>query len=131
MHKAPAALAALSLALLTSAHAADASPEVADKLARQIDQMQQQLDAMKQELARVKAQNDALAAAQARAAAAPAPAPVVAAAPAPISAIPPNLGLWGYGEMYYTHPTKDKSLTQADLARAVFGIGYKFDERTS
>ena len=133
MNITPAALAALSLALLTSAHAADASPEVADKLARQIDQMQQQLDAMKQELARVKAQNDALAAAQAKAAAAPtpAPAPVVAAAPAPVSAIPPNLGLWGYGEMYYTHPTKDKSLTQADLARAVFGIGYKFDERTS
>ena len=133
MKNTPVALAALTLCLLGSAHAADASPDVAGKLAQQIDQMQQQLDAMKQELARVKAQNDALAAAQAKAAAAPAPAPapVVAAAPAPAMAISPNLGLWGYGEIYYTRPTKDKSQTQADLARAVFGIGYKFDERTN
>ena len=133
MKNTPVALAVLSLCLLSSAHAADTTPDIADKLAQQINQMQQQLDAMKQELARVKAQNDALAAAQAKAAAAPAP--VVAAAPAPapapVSAISPNLGLWGYGEIYYTHPTKDKSLTEADLARAVFGIGYKFDDRTS
>ena len=136
MNKTSVALAALSLCLLTSAHAADTSPDIADKLAQQINQMQQQLDAMKQELARVKAQNEALAAqqaAQAKAIATPAPAPVAAAAPAPTiaSAISPNLGIWGYGEIYYTHPTKDKSLTEADLARAVFGIGYKFDDRTS
>ena len=133
MNKTSVALAALSLSLLASAHAADTSPDIADKLAQQINQMQQQLDAMKQELARVKAQNDALAAAQAKAAAAPAPAmaPAVTAAPAPAMAISPNLGLWGYGEIYYTRPTKDKSRTQADLARAVFGICYKFDERTS
>jgi hypothetical protein len=137
MKNTPVALAVLSLCLMASAHAADTSPAIADKLAQQITQMQQQLDAMKQELARVKAQNDALAQqqqAQAKAiAATPAPAPVLAAAPAPapVSAISPNLGLWGYGEIYYTHPTKDKKDTQADLARAVFGIGYKFDERTS
>jgi hypothetical protein len=40
------------------------------------------------------------------------------------------LNLWGYGEMYYTDPLKDGSLAQADLARAVFGIGYEFDDRT-
>ena len=133
MKNTPVALAVLSLCLLGSARAADVSPDLADKLAQQIGQMQQQLDSMKQELARVKAQNDALAAAQARAAAVPAP--VVAAAPAPApaptSGISPNLGLWGYGEIYYTNPTHDHSLATADLARAVFGIGYKFDERTS
>ena len=123
----PVAIAALTLGLLNSAQAADTTPDIAEKLAQQIGQMQQQLDAMKQELARVKAQNDALAAAQARAAAAPAPAP----APAPASAISPNLGIWGYGEIYYTHPTRDAKQTQADLARAVFGLGYKFDDRTS
>ena len=64
MKNTPVALAVLSLCLLGSAHAADASPDVADRLAQQINQMQQQLDAMKLELARVKAQNDALAAAQ-------------------------------------------------------------------
>jgi len=131
MKNTPVAIAALSLFLLTSAQAADTPPDIAEKLAQQIGQMQQQLDAMKQELARVKAQNDALAAAQAKAAAAPAPVVATAPAPAPASAISPNLGLWGYGEIYYTNPTHDHSLATADLARAVFGIGYKFDERTS
>ena len=41
-----------------------------------------------------------------------------------------NLKLWGYGEVYYTRPTHDGKETQADLARAVFGIGYTFDDRT-
>jgi hypothetical protein len=38
--------------------------------------------------------------------------------------------LWGYGEVYYTRPTHDNERAQADLARAVFGIGYSFDART-
>jgi hypothetical protein len=38
--------------------------------------------------------------------------------------------LWGYGEVYYTHPTHDNTRSQADLARAVFGIGYTFNPRT-
>jgi hypothetical protein len=41
-----------------------------------------------------------------------------------------NVRLWGYGEIYYTHPTRGPGKTQADLARAVFGIGYSFDDRT-
>jgi hypothetical protein len=41
-----------------------------------------------------------------------------------------GLRLWGYGEVYYTHPTSDPSKAQMDLARAVFGIGYRFDPRT-
>jgi hypothetical protein len=41
-----------------------------------------------------------------------------------------GLRLWGYGEIYYTHPTHDRSQSQFDLARAVFGIGYRFDPRT-
>jgi type II secretory pathway pseudopilin PulG len=42
----------------------------------------------------------------------------------------PNLRLWGYGEVYYVNPVNDRSQTIMDLARAVFGIGYKFDDRT-
>jgi hypothetical protein len=38
--------------------------------------------------------------------------------------------LWGYGEIYYTDPLHDRDRAQADLARAVFGIGYTFDSRT-
>jgi len=41
-----------------------------------------------------------------------------------------NLRLWGYGELYYSRPTRDTGRTTADLARAVFGIGYRFDDRT-
>jgi hypothetical protein len=41
-----------------------------------------------------------------------------------------NLRLWGYGELYYTRPTRDARKAEADLARAVFGIGYSFDSRT-
>ncbi len=41
-----------------------------------------------------------------------------------------NVHLWGYGEIYFTRPSRDTSKTQADLARAVFGIGYSFDSRT-
>ncbi|HEV2284879.1 MAG TPA: porin, partial [Steroidobacteraceae bacterium] len=41
-----------------------------------------------------------------------------------------GLKLWGYGEAYYTDPTHDGQRAQADLARAVFGIGYTFNERT-
>jgi hypothetical protein len=41
-----------------------------------------------------------------------------------------DLKLWGYGEIYYTRPTHDEKESQADLARAVFGIGYVFDDRT-
>jgi len=41
-----------------------------------------------------------------------------------------GLKLWGYGEVYYTRPTNDEKQAQADLARAVFGIGYTFDSRT-
>jgi hypothetical protein len=41
-----------------------------------------------------------------------------------------DLKLWGYGEIYYTRPSHDVKESQADLARAVFGIGYQFDSRT-
>jgi cell division protein FtsB len=64
----------------------------------------------------------------------PANASALPAAGTPVSTslgpVGSGLRLWGYGELYYTHPVHDTSQTQADLARAVFGIGYKFDDRT-
>jgi Phosphate-selective porin O and P len=41
-----------------------------------------------------------------------------------------NLRLWGYGEVYYMNPTEVRRETTMDLARAVFGIGYRLDDRT-
>jgi len=42
-----------------------------------------------------------------------------------------RLRLWGYGEIYYTRPTRRPQDSQADLARAVFGIGYAFSDGTT
>jgi phosphate-selective porin len=41
-----------------------------------------------------------------------------------------SVRLWGYGELYYTRPSRVPARAQADLARAVFGIGYAFDAKT-
>jgi len=60
----------------------------------------------------------------------PASAPA-ASTPGEVVGAPGNgLRLWGYGEIYYTHPTGELGEARFDLARAVFGIGYRFDERT-
>jgi len=53
-----------------------------------------------------------------------------APSPAGLPPLAEGLRLWGYGEVYYSSPTDNRSQTQADLARAVFGIGYAFDDRT-
>src|SRR4029077_2861694 len=38
--------------------------------------------------------------------------------------------IFGYGEANYENYPRNRSQTQADLARAVIGLGYRFDERT-
>src|SRR5580698_6290878 len=48
----------------------------------------------------------------------------------PLATLAQNIKLWGYGEVYYMNPVHDRERAQADLARAVFGIGYSFDSRT-
>ena len=42
----------------------------------------------------------------------------------------PGATIFGYGEANYENYPRNKSQTQADLARAVIGLGYRFDERT-
>lgn len=58
------------------------------------------------------------------------PAATAVTGPAAAGAAFSNVRLWGYGELYYTRPTRDPGKAKADLARAVFGIGYSFDSRT-
>ena len=51
----------------------------------------------------------------------------------PFSTLPsdaPAATIFGYGEVNYENYPRNKSQTQADLARAVIGFGYRFDERT-
>jgi Phosphate-selective porin O and P len=123
-----AALAMSAVMLPLAVRAADTPPTDAEKkLEQQIDQMQQQLLEMKSQLQGLKKQNDALAEQQQQQAQ---QVQQVAAAAQPQSGISPNLSLWGYGEIYYTHPTHETTRTTTDLARAVFGIGYRFDDRT-
>jgi hypothetical protein len=129
--------AVLSLAALAClprpSTAADAPPntDAVQRLERRLDDLQREMAAMKTEIQQLRAENQALGLAQQQ----QATQSQVAAdganpSKAPSGGISENLSLWGYGEIYYTHPTHVPSDTQFDLARAVFGIGYRFDERT-
>ncbi|HEY4970448.1 MAG TPA: porin [Steroidobacteraceae bacterium] len=127
----------LATSLLAAAATAAADPAAPDtaareqKLERHVEELAEQLQQLQAELKALRTQD--VAAATARAAPPPAPPPPV---PAPVMAAPAasspfgNLSLWGYGEVYYTRPTHDSTRSEFDLARAVFGIGYRFDDRT-
>ena len=61
------------------------------------------------------------------------PLPYAMAPGNPFSTLPagaPAATIFGYGEVNYESYPRNKSQTQADLARAVIGFGYRFDERT-
>jgi hypothetical protein len=125
-------LAALTC-LTRPATAADEPPstDVVQRLERRLDDLQREMAAMKREIQQLKAENQALGLAQQQQAMqAQVAAGGATPSKAPSGGISENLSLWGYGEIYYTHPTHEPSATQFDLARAVFGIGYRFDDRT-
>jgi hypothetical protein len=134
--------ALLAATLLSSRALADGAADAA-----RITQLGDALARTQAQLQELVQENRALRAAQERfeselhqlAAAAVAPAAAGAAVPPAVSPLPASRAvaaagesprLWGYGEMYYAAPTPAGSHAQADLARAVFGLGYSFDERT-
>jgi hypothetical protein len=144
---AQAAAIALALALATArAAAADPSPPAApassaaaasadrvQQLGERLNQLLQMVQQLDGELQSLKAENQALKAQQSQTRAAvdevraqPQVAAQAQAQPHPLD----KISLWGYGEIYDTNPVHDRSLAQADLARAVFGIGYQFGEHT-
>jgi hypothetical protein len=107
----------------------------------QLQQLAEENRSLRERLARIeRAQATGALAAPSATASPGVPAPAAAdssalptpAAPSTLSAAPLAAGvrLWGYGEMYYIDPTRDRNQARADLARAVFGLGYSFDERT-
>lgn len=110
------------------------SPKSSEQL--QIDLLQQQLQAVQAQMKQLAEQNQLLlqkmqqlassTSAPPSSTLSPLPATPSSAPESPLS----NLKLWGYGELYYADPTHDARKAQADLARAVFGIGYQFDSRT-
>jgi len=123
---------------------AAASPDV-ETLQRKVETMSQQLEELKAQLKQLQSQGKTPAEAQGQPPS-PGAEPAKSAEPVQAKAQPPapmpeergpselsrwdKVSLWGYGEIYYMRPTQDVSQTTADLARAVFGIGYQFDPNT-
>lgn len=151
--KTPIALAAAAIAassfIATPAAAAppaDTARKV-DRLQDEINTMAQQLQEMKRQLLELKQENKQLRGQQAETAKqteqtvtqqkelqtqvtaatqAAQSAQSAATKPSPLD----NVSLWGYGELYYARPTSKPQDTRADLARAVFGLGYQFNDTT-
>ncbi|MDB5967775.1 MAG: porin [Hydrocarboniphaga sp.] len=130
-------LTAISLAAALFAAPAHAAPD-ADALAQKLDALAAQVQAMQKEIAELKAQNEALAAQQ-EAGAKPTTAGTSTAASAAsghagaataAASDEKQLSIYGYGEIAYNHYDHDSSRTQADLSRAVFGFGYRFNDST-
>ena len=104
------------------------TPAFADEAALQtkIDKLSAELDALKSEVKNLHSQTEAIATQQETASAAPANSSTTPTSEAKTN----GATLWGYGEIKYNRPTDNTSATQIDLARAVFGIGYRFDDKT-
>jgi len=100
------------LCLAFPAHADEAD------LQQRIEQLSTELDRLKQEMQEMNSRTEAIADQQEE---------TMANASADTGSA---VSLWGYGEINYNRPTSDGSQAQMDLRRAVFGIGYQFDEAT-
>ncbi|HET8705371.1 MAG TPA: hypothetical protein VFM46_03630, partial [Pseudomonadales bacterium] len=86
-------------------------------LKSQVDALSKQLNQVQQELKEVKSQNEALATQQENALSAS-------------KSKADNLRVTGYGEVVYSRPTNMSEYTKADLARAVFSLNYRYDDKT-
>jgi hypothetical protein len=127
-----------TLVLLAAALFGAGTASAADATAseqQQIDALQRQLQAVQSQLLQLVEQNKLLLQKLQQVE----PLTGQAAVPAMTTASPvpsnggaafSNVRLWGYGELYYTRPSRVPAKAQADLARAVFGIGYSFDAST-
>ncbi len=125
-------LALLMAALLSSpcSYADDA------ELRARIERLESEVQALTAALKRVNSKTEAIAIQQESAASAlnnaSAPGNTATSMPSPAE-LPgsayTNTTVYGYGEINYNHP-RDSSHAQADLRRAVFGFGHRFDEDT-
>ena len=104
------------VAFASVAAAADdpaASESSAEGLPQQLQRLSQEQERLQARLEELEAQSAA------------GPPPAAERPPSPLD----NLAFWGYGEAYYTHPVHDGARTEADLYRAVIGIGYQIQDR--
>jgi hypothetical protein len=138
------ASATLAFSWIPSARADEAA------LQARIDDLAAQLEAVRVELQKLRAQQPQPGT-PAPTASAPSQAPVAvkpavandtgAQTPLPYAMAPaspfansnpesPATTIFGYGELNYQNYTRNHQQTQADLARAVIGLGHRFDENT-
>lgn len=92
------------------------------ELLQRIEKLAAELEKVKSELAATKQKTDTVEKRQETIAAAPASQGSASGAPQTV--------VTGYGEINYTHPTKDASASQTDVRRAVIGIQHRFDDKT-
>ncbi len=136
------AIAGLLPGAVLAASQADADAAAAQRQ-RRIEELERTLQSVQQQLQELKQQNEELATQQRQQAAeqqrqaaelqqqrAQREQLAAAAGQSSGGGLSDKLNIWGYGEAYYMHPVHDTSQNQFDLARAVFGIGYRFDDRT-
>jgi len=107
-----ASVAALVVTVTPVVSVADSNPDLEQK----VQQLSSELDRVKTQLDEIKTQNEALAEQQ--------------EVTGKQGSGADNLHVSGYGELTYTRPTHQKEITKADLARAVVGFGYRFDNKT-
>jgi hypothetical protein len=143
----PRIVVASALLAISAGHASYAAPPSSpdvDKLDAKLEVLAQMVDSLRSEVRELRAENASLKASQvqqqatvtstreaqatlqSQLSATTAAIEKTEARPRPLE----NVSLWGYGEIYNMNPVHDSNLAQTDLARAVFGIGYRFDERT-
>jgi uncharacterized small protein (DUF1192 family) len=114
-------LAAITALCLSSVAYADPAAD----LEKRVDQLSEELRALKAELDKMRAEKSAADAAKPAA-----PAQAAASMPASTSPAVNQTTVFGYGELNYNRPRRDTSQTQADLRRAIIGIGHRFNDKT-
>jgi outer membrane murein-binding lipoprotein Lpp len=110
-------LISVAVLVATMAPALGIAAENNPALEQKVQQLSRELDDVKTQLGQLKSQNEALAAQQ-------------ESVNARASGANDNLHVSGYGEIAYTRPKHQKENAKADLARAVIGLGYRFDDKT-
>lgn len=119
-----AVFAALGISTGVNADTVTNAAASEQQLGQKVESLSQQMQTMQSRLQELKSQNEALAA---QLELGDAGAQATGQNQASSSS---NVSIWGYGEIYYFHPTEKPEMTTADIARAVFGIGYRFDDNT-
>lgn len=119
-----------------------APPVLADEaeLRARIDRLSAELEGLKAEMSNLNTKTEAIATQQETIAQQPAAntgastagggAPGVSGYIAAPSGAVGQTTIFGYGEINYNRPRNDTSQTQADLRRAVIGLGHRFNEST-